>query len=107
MNKLPNAQTVLILGIAGILGSCCCNGIVGIVCGLIGLNLYKKDNLLYQANPQNYSDFKNLSTGRILNIIAIVIGALSLIYTIYIIATVGVDGYMEQMRDLSKMGGAS
>lgn len=102
--KLPNAQTVLILGIAGIVGSCCCNGIVGIICGLIGLNLYKKDNLLYQANPGNYIDYNNLNTGRILNIIALVIGALSLIYTIYILSTVGVDGYMEQMREISKMG---
>ena len=103
--KLPNSQTVLILGIAAILGSCCCNGIVGIICGIIGLQLYKKDLALYTANPSAYSDFNNLKTGRILCIIGLVMGILFLAYFAYQIATLGVDGYMQQIEDMYKAMG--
>lgn len=102
--KLPNAQTVLILGIVSIVGTCCCTGLVGIICGLIGLNKYKSDKLLYDQNPSEYSDFSNLSTGRILCIIGLALGAIQLIYTIFILATVGVDGYMQQYDQLKNMG---
>ena len=43
--KLPNATAVLVLGILSIV-TCCCYGIPGIVAGIIGLVLYKKDNAL-------------------------------------------------------------
>ncbi|AYM99868.1 CCC motif membrane protein [Chryseobacterium sp. 3008163] len=102
--KLPNAQTVLILGIVSIVGTCCCTGLVGIICGLIGLNKYKSDKLLYDQNPSEYSDFSNLNTGRILCIIGLALGAIQLIYTIFILATVGVDGYMQQYDQLRNMG---
>lgn len=104
--KLPNAQTVLILGIVAVVGTCCCNGIVGVICGIIGLNMYTKDNALYQANPNLYSDYNNLSTGRILCIIGIALGAVSTIYTIYVLSTIGFAGYMEQINQMKDiMGG--
>ena len=102
--KLPNAQTVLILGIVSIVGTCCCTGLIGVICGLIGLNKYKSDKLLYDANPTEYSDFNNLSTGRILCLIGLILGSLQLLYTIFILATVGVDGYMDQIQQLKNMG---
>ena len=102
--KLPNAQTVLILGIVSIVVTCCCTGLVGIICGLIGLNKYKSDKLLYDQNPSEYSDFSNLNTGRILCIIGLVLGAIQLIYTIFILATVGVDGYMQQYEQFKNIG---
>ncbi|MBT2622769.1 MULTISPECIES: CCC motif membrane protein [Chryseobacterium] len=102
--KLPNATTVLVLGIVAILGSCCCNGIVGVICGLIGMNLYNKDNALYQQNPSLYSDFDNLKVGRILCIIGLIIGILSLIYMIFVLSTVGWSGYMDQINQLKNMG---
>lgn len=101
--KLPNAQTVLILGIVAIIGTCCCNGIVGVICGLIGMNLYNKDNQLYQQNPELYLDYNNLSTGRILCIIGLAIGVLSVIWTIYILATGGMGAYMEQFEQLQRL----
>lgn len=104
--KLPNAQTVLILGIISVVGTCCCTGLVGIICGLIGLNKYKGDKLLYDQNPSQYSDIGNLNTGRILCIIGLVLGSLQVLYTIYILATIGWDGYMEQIQEISKMGRA-
>lgn len=102
--KLPNAQTVLILGIVSIVGTCCCTGLIGVICGLIGLNKYKSDKLLYDQNPTEYSDFNNLNTGRILCIIGLALGAIQLIYTIFLLATVGVDGYMQQIEQLKNMG---
>ncbi|ASW76270.1 membrane protein [Chryseobacterium piperi] len=102
--KLPNATTVLVLGIVAILGSCCCNGIVGVICGLIGMNLYNKDNALYQKDPSLYIDYNNLKTGRILCIIGLVIGVLSLIYMVYVLSTGGWDAYMEQIEQIKNMG---
>lgn len=103
--KLPNAQTVLILGIISVVGTCCCTGLIGIICGLIGLSKYKNDKLLYDANPAQYSDFGNLNTGRILCIIGIALGAIQIAYFIFMMVTVGWDGYMEQVNQLSRMGG--
>ncbi|ASK30219.1 hypothetical protein CEY12_08885 [Chryseobacterium sp. T16E-39] len=102
--KLPNATTVLVLGIVAILGSCCCNGIVGVICGLIGMNLFNKDNALYQKDPSLYSDYDNLKVGRILCIIGLVIGILSLAYMIFVLSTVGWSGYMDQINQLKNMG---
>ncbi|WP_292008182.1 CCC motif membrane protein [Chryseobacterium sp.] len=104
--KLPNATAVLVLGIASIVG-CCCYGVVGIITGIIGLVLYKKDNALYQMNPELYSDYSNLNTGRILCIIGLVLSVLYLIYSVVIIATIGIDALsdpqlmQERIRDLS------
>ncbi|WP_267405089.1 MULTISPECIES: CCC motif membrane protein [unclassified Chryseobacterium] len=102
--KLPNAQTVLILGIISVVGTCCCTGLIGIICGLIGLNKYKSDKILYDKSPTEYSDFGNLNTGRILCMIGLGLGCLQVLYFIFILATVGWDGYMEQINELSRMG---
>lgn len=84
---LPNASTVMVLGIISIVG-CCCYGIVGIICGIIALVLAKNAKALYEANPSAYteSSFKNLNTGRICAIIGLVLSALYIfIYIIFII----------------------
>ncbi|KUJ50966.1 CCC motif membrane protein [Chryseobacterium sp. JAH] len=103
--KLPNATAVLVLGIVSIVG-CCCYGILGLIAGIIGLVLYKKDNELYQANPTLYSDYNNLKTGRILSIIGI---SLSVLYIVSIIISGFVLGWdavtnqelmQERLRDL-------
>lgn len=88
--KLPNGTTVLVLGIVSIV-SCCCYGIVGLITGIVGLSLYKKDHALYQQNPSLYSDYSNLKTGRILCIIGIVLSALYIVYMIVLLSTVGMD----------------
>lgn len=101
--KLPNAQTVLTLGIISLVGTCCCSGLVGIICGLIALNYYKKDNQLYLANPNIYAtDYNNLKTGRILAIIGIVLGALQILYTIYLYSTGGFEAYQQMIEQLSR-----
>lgn len=88
--KLPNATAVLVLGIVSIIG-CCCYGVVGIITGIVGLYLFKKDNTLYQQNPDMYSDYNNLKTGKILCIIGIVLSILYIVYLIVVISTLGMD----------------
>lgn len=103
--KLPNATAVLVLGIVSIV-ACCCYGIPGLITGIIGLVLYKKDNALYQQNPELYSDYNNLKTGRILSIIGIVLSSLYLLYIIFAIAFIGMDALtdpelmQERIREL-------
>ncbi|WP_419870216.1 CCC motif membrane protein [Chryseobacterium sp. CT-SW4] len=104
--KLPNATAVLVLGIVSIVG-CCCYGVVGIITGIIGLVLYKKDNALYQQNPELYSDYSNLNTGRILCIIGLVLSVLYIIYIVVMLAVFGAetlsdpDLLQERLRELS------
>ncbi|KIC63541.1 CCC motif membrane protein [Chryseobacterium taiwanense] len=103
--KLPNATAVLVLGIVSIVG-CCCYGVVGVITGIIGLSLYKKDNALYQQNPDLYSDYSNLNTGRILCIIGLILSSLNLIANIAMISIFGWQGMsdpqliQERMREI-------
>lgn len=80
--KLPNAQAVLILGILSIL-TCCCYGVIGLILGIIALVLAKKDTKLYAENPELYSNYSNIKTGKILAYIGIVLSAIYLIVNIY------------------------
>ncbi len=96
--KLPNATAVLILGIFSIL-TCCCWGIVGLILGIIALVLAKKDLALYNADPQSYSNYSNLNTGRILAIVGIVLSVIYLIANIYFLATIGQEGLMEMQEE--------
>lgn len=85
--KLPNATTVLILGILSI-PACCFYG-VGLVLGIVALVLAKQDLRNYRLNPENYEGYGNLNTGRILAIIGIVLNALLIIFMITIIVVFG------------------
>lgn len=99
-SKLPNATASMVLGILSII--CCCSGFIGIILGIIGLVLANKDLKTYASNPQQYMGVQNVNTARILNIIGIVIGALSLIYSIWSIFFVygGWDGYMLEVQKI-------
>ena len=102
--KLPNGTAILILGILSII-TCCCYGI-GVILGIIALVLAKKDIALYAANPELYSDYKNVNTGKILAIIGIVLNAIYLAFFIWMIYTFGYDNLnnpelmQEKMREL-------
>ncbi|MDD3003840.1 CCC motif membrane protein [Flavobacterium sp.] len=96
--KLPNGTAVLILGIFSIL-TCCCWGIVGLILGIIALVLAKKDLALYNADPQAYSNYSNLNTGRILAIVGIVLSVIYLIANIYFLVTIGQEGLMEMQQE--------
>lgn len=93
--NLPNATAVLILGIVSIVG-CCCYGIPGIIAGAVGLFLYSKDKALYLKNPEQYLNYNNLKTGRILSIIGIVISLLYIITIVIFGVIFGWDALTDQ-----------
>ena len=105
----PNATLILILGILSIL-SCCCGGLPGLILGVVALILAKKSKEDYTANPELYSGYNNVKTGRILAIIGIALSAIYLIATIIFFAVYGVEGYMEMqeemMREMERQQGA-
>lgn len=100
--KLPNATIILVLGILSIV-TCCCYGIVGLIVGIVALVLAKKAKEVYLENPELYSDYNNVKTGRILAIIGIVLSALFLIYMIGIISYFGMDALQDQELLQEKM----
>lgn len=99
--KLPNSTIVLIFGIISILG-CCCWGILGIIFGALALYLAKKDTELYMASPELYVGYDNIKTGKILAIIGLVLSIASLIYSIYIFTTVGIEGYELMIEEFKR-----
>ncbi|HMK04110.1 MAG TPA: CCC motif membrane protein [Ferruginibacter sp.] len=85
--NLPNATASLVLGIIAIVGAFC-YGIVGLVCGIIGLVLANKDRKLYQSAPELYSasSFSTSNAGRICSIIGLIIsGLIVLLMIIYFV----------------------
>jgi len=98
--KLPNAQSALILGIVSIFTACCCFNIVGIIIGLIGLSNANKAIAIHNENPDQYDGINNANTGRTTSIIGIVIGVISLLWFIYILSTGQWDVMFEQYQQL-------
>ena len=81
---LPNATAVLVLGIISI-PVCCCYG-ASIVLAIIALVLASSAQKLFAASPEAYteSSYKNMKAGKICAIIGLVLGAIYLIYIIYL-----------------------
>ena len=99
--KLPNVTTGLVLGIISFICCCLSSGIGGIIMSGIAFFLLKKDEKTYASNPDSYSNYSQLKTAKIIAIIGLVIGILSLIWTIYSIQKMGgIDAYKEQMMEL-------
>lgn len=103
--KLPNVTIVIVLSILGFL-CCCIAGIPGILFGGIALILALKDEKLYKENPEEYSNYSQLKTAKILAIIALSIGVLYLAYTIFSIAQIGGwETYMEKSQEMMEEWG--
>jgi len=103
--KLPNVTIVIVLSIIGLV-CCCVAGIPGILFGGIGLILALKDEKLYKENPNDYSNYSQLKTAKILAIVALAIGVLYLAYTFFQISQMGGwDAYMEQVQEISEQWG--
>ncbi|MBV9986833.1 MAG: hypothetical protein JO301_04090 [Chitinophagaceae bacterium] len=82
---LPNATTILVLGICSVVLGCFA---VGLVTGIIGLVLSRKSKAIYRDNPELYDDYGNLQAGFILSIIGICIGGLATLYYMFIFLVV-------------------
>jgi hypothetical protein len=76
---LPNASSVLVLGIVSIV-LCWCHGIIGLIIAIVALVLANRDLALYNQNPAKYteSSYNNLKTGRTVAIIGLVLAGLFL-----------------------------
>ena len=96
---LPGASTVLTMGIISIVGSLICCGPFAIIFSIIGLVKAKKSEAMYYENPEIYSDFSNVKTGKILSYIGLALSLVMLIFFIIyfgvIIAMVTAGGFAE------------
>ncbi|MDX1603176.1 MAG: CCC motif membrane protein [Salinimicrobium sediminis] len=95
---LPNSTLILIFGILSII-TCCCWGILGLIFGIIALVMAKKAKEIYMAEPDMYSGYNNVKTGRILAIIGIILSAIYLVINIVLIILYGWDGMQEMMME--------
>ncbi|RDK83477.1 hypothetical protein C8D94_10714 [Marinirhabdus gelatinilytica] len=65
----------------------------------------KKATEVYLANPELYSGYQNVKTGKILAIIGIILNVIYLGYVIYMFAVFGSDGIMNMNRDFMEQYG--
>ena len=93
--KLPNSTLILVFGILSIV-TCCCYGVVGLILGIVAIVMANKATKVYAANPELYTGFQNVKTGKILAIIGIILNVLMLIYMIWIISVFGIAGMQDQ-----------
>lgn len=91
--SLPNANTILMLGIFSIVIGFCCGffALVGLILGIVALALSPKSIEMYEADPSKYteSSYKNITAGRICAIIGIVISGLLMLAGLAYLAIVG------------------
>ena len=87
---LPNATTVLVLGILSIV-ACWCFGLIGLIMGIIALVIAGKAGREYNENPGQYSEssYKNMQAGKICAIIGTCLSALAFIYYIVYFLIIG------------------
>jgi hypothetical protein len=98
--QLPNSTLILIFGILSIIG-CCCYGVLGIIFGIIALVMSKRATEIYNAQPDLYTGYQNVKTGKILAIIGLALSAISLISSIVMLIIYGgVEGIYEMQEEI-------
>jgi hypothetical protein len=88
---LPYADWIMGLGIAS-LSLSFLTGIIGLILGIVALNLYKKPFELYKLAPELYhpSSYRNIKVGRILGIIGVIFSSVvTLIFLVIFILFAG------------------
>ncbi len=99
-SKLTNATTSIVLGIISFIACCLSAGIGGIILSGIALILANKDRKKYLAEPELYSNYSQVKTARVIAIIGLILGVISLIWAIITIASVGGwDAYMQKIQE--------
>lgn len=71
----PGAVASLALGIAGIMFNC-----LGLILGLIALQQQRKAMAYIRSQPERYTGEGLCTAGKVLGIVAIIVGSLSLLY---------------------------
>ncbi len=103
--KLPNVTIIIVLAILGFV-CCCFAGLPAILFGGIGLFLVNGDQKKYNANPENYSNYSQLKTAKIITWIVFGIGLAYLLYTVISIYQMGGwEGYMEKVNEAMEQYG--
>jgi hypothetical protein len=89
--ELPNAKTVMILGIVSIPVCCIANGIFSLAAAIIALVMAGNAKSLFNANPNAYTETSigNLKTGKTCAYIGLALGIFMLLITIILIAAFG------------------
>ena len=102
---LPNATASLVLGIISIV-LCWCYGIVGFICGVIGLILAIKDSKTYKESPNSFtiSSINNYKAGLICSIIGTALSLLFLVVFIVLLNSVNWDLqlFIEKLKHVQK-----
>lgn len=96
---LPNSTLILVFGILSIV-TCCCYGVLGLIFGIVALVLAKSAKRTYLENPEIYTGYNNVKTGKILSIIGIVLSAIYLILNIFFISFYGMEGIQEMQQEI-------
>ena len=98
--SLPNSTLILVLGILSII-TCCCYGVPGLILGIIVLVLAKKAKEIYMADPELYTGYNNVKTGKILAVIGLVLSALYVILMIVMLIFYGgIEGIQEMQEEM-------
>lgn len=81
--NLPDASTVLVLGILSLVFSFSCV-LLGLVLGIIAVVLASGQQRIYRQNPGEYTDnsLKNVSAGRVCGIVSICLSAVLFVFMI-------------------------
>ena len=79
---LPGASTVLTMGIIATVTSLICCGPFAAIFSIIGLSKAKTAERIFNENPELYSDYSNVKTGRILSYIGLAIALIMLVLSI-------------------------
>jgi len=101
--KLPNETIIIVLGVVSILMSCCC-AFFGFIPGIIGLILANNAIKLYNRNPEQYEGLGNAKTGKIINVIGIVLAVIMTVYSAFVVYNGiqeygGWDAYIQSIKD--------
>ena len=98
--KLPNATTSIVLGIISFICCLFTVGLGGILFSGIALFLANRDKNTYTEDPESYYNYNQVKTARIIAIIGLVLGILTVLMVAYSIKAMGGwDMYWEQVEE--------
>ena len=80
--SLPHASNALTFGILAIILTLVCCGPFGAIFGFIGLSKAKNAERIYKVEPERYTGYENVKTGRILSYIGLALAAIFLVFAI-------------------------
>lgn len=101
--RLPNSTLILIFGILSIV-ICCCYG-VGIIFSIIALVMAPKAIALYKEQPEAYTGYQNVTMGRILAIIGLILNLIFIAWMIYIFSAYSWEEIQQMNEEIMRQYG--